>query len=149
MARIHDMVLLALLLVPAAQASTLYKSVGPNGTIMFSDMPPGPDARIVEQREIRPSTGTWSASGPPNGFDLAEQLIDSDAALARANAQLDQAERALAEARRVTFTPREGLKMISTARPTLADEERIENCKRGVKIARQQLMELLRERRRG
>ena len=148
MARIRDMVLLALLLTPAAQASMLYKSIGPNGTVMFSDIPPGPEARIVEQREIRPSTG-WSASGPANGFDLAEQLIDSDAVLARANAQLDQAERALAEARRVTFAPREGLKMISTARPTLADEERIENCKRGVKVARQQLMELLRERRRG
>ena len=148
MARIPHLVLLALLLAPAVQASTLYKSIGPNGTVMFSDMPPGPDARIVEQREIRPSTGTWSASGPGNGFDLAEQLIDSDAALARANAQVDQAERALAESRRVTFTPREGLK-ISTPRLTMADEERIENCKRGVKVARQQLMELLRERRRG
>jgi hypothetical protein len=148
MARIPHLVLLVLLLAPAAQASTLYKSIGANGTVMFSDMPPGPDARIVEQREIRPSTGTWSSSGPGSGFDLAEQLIDSDAALARANSQVDQAERALAEARRVTFTPREGLK-ISSPRLKPADEERIETCKRGVKIARQQLMELLRDRQRG
>src|SRR5689334_5833221 len=31
--------LLALAVLPA-QAATLYKSIGPNGTVMFSDMPP-------------------------------------------------------------------------------------------------------------
>ena len=81
-------------------------------------------------------------------FDIAAQLIDSDAVLARANAQVDQAERALAEARRVTLQPREGLR-ISSPRLSRQDEERIEYCKRGVKIARQQLMEILRERQRG
>ena len=133
-----------------ANGATLYKSIGPNGTIMFSDMPPTGDARLVEQREIgsQTSNGGYISSGPGNGFDVAAQLIDSDAVLARANAQVDQAERALAEARRDTLQPREGLR-IASQRLSREQQEHIEYCKRGVKIARQQLIEILRERQRG
>ena len=130
-----------------AQAGMLYKSVDANGTVMFSDVPPSGDARIIEQRQI-PSYGGGSESPAANGFDLAEQLIDADASIARASAQVDQAEHALALARRNTWSPRDGLGVAPT-RGTLADQERIEFFKRGVLAARQQLMELLRERRRG
>jgi hypothetical protein len=137
-----------LAIAPMPQAGVLYKSVDANGTVMFSDVPPPNDARIIEQRPI-PSFGSGSeSSGAANGFDLAQELIDSDAAVARASAQVDQAEHALALARRNTWSPRDGLGVAPT-RGTLADQERIEFFKRGVLAARQQLMELLRERRRG
>ena len=138
---------LALVLAPAAHAATLYKSIGPNGTIMFSDMPPSGDAKLVEQREIGASGFPSSTPGGATGFDLAQQLIEGDGAIARASAQVDQAEHELALARRGTWSPRDGLVVEPTkAKPT--DVERIEYYKRGLQIARAQLMDLLRERKR-
>lgn len=136
--------LLAALAASPAGAAMLYKSVGPNGTIMFSDVPPPADARIVEQRPIgaagSPATGTSRS-----GFQDISQLIDSDAALARANAQVDLAEHSLAEARRGIWSPRDGLNLAGRAL-NRGDVERIEYYKRGVVAARQNLMELLRDR---
>lgn len=126
------------------QAGMLYKSVGPNGTIMFSDVPPPGDARILEQRSV--SSGAEGSVAPAGvGLDLATQLIDSDAALARANSQVDMAEHALALARRNVWAPGDGLKLASR-RASRSDEERIEFYKRNVLAARQSLMEHLRDR---
>jgi hypothetical protein len=139
---------LILVLAPAAQAAMLYKSIGPNGTVMFSDMPPSGDAKLVEQREIgSPSVSPSSGSGLA-GFDLAAQLVDADAAVARASAQVDQAEHALAEARRGTWSPRDGIGVQPT-KTSPQDLVRIDYFQKGVKIARQQLLDVLRERKRG
>ena len=131
-----------------AQAGMLYKSVGPNGTIMFSDVPPAGDARIVEQRVI-PSYGSagTTANGAPITVVAASplQLLDADEAVQRANAQLDQAEHELALARRGTWSPHEGLRL-ATTRPSLSDAERVESQKRNLRAARQYLVELIRER---
>ena len=133
-----------LALVPAAHAATLYKSIGPNGTLMFSDMPPSGDATLLEQREIGSARPQDSAAGAPT--DLS-QLIDADAVVARASAQVDLAEHALAEARRGTWSPRDGIGVAPT-KTTPRDLERIDYFQKGVKIARQQLLDVLRERRR-
>lgn len=130
-------------LAAPADAGILYKSVGPNGTIMFSDVPPGGDARILEQRPLSPGSSSTPAPSA-NGGDLV-QLIDSDAALSRANMQFDLAERALAVARRDMWAQGDGLKLVSR-RASRSDEERIEFYKRNVVAARQALMEILRER---
>jgi hypothetical protein len=136
--------LLAALAAGPVGAATLYKSIGPDGTIMFSDVPPPADARIVEQRQI--GSSGYTTPGPAQGaFQDITQLIDSDAALARANAQVDLAEHSLAEARRGTWSPRDGLNLAGRAL-TRGDVERIEYYKRGVVAARQNLMELLRDR---
>ena len=133
--------LLAGIFVPA-QAGMLYKSIGPNGTVMFSDTPPAGDARIVEQRVI----GALSSGSPVTlGAASPLQLIDSDEAVQRANAQVDQAEHELALARRSTWSAHEGLRLAST-RPTMSDTERVEFYKRNLRSARQYLVELLRER---
>jgi hypothetical protein len=133
--------LLTGIFVPA-HAGMLYKSIGPNGTVIFSDMPPGGDARIVEQRVI----GTTSNGSPVTiGAASPLQLIDSDEAVQRANAQVDQAEHELALARRGTWSAHEGLRLVST-RPTMSDIERVEFYKRNLRSARQYLAELLRER---
>ena len=136
---------LLLMAASAAQAAMLYKSVGPNGTIMFSDMPPSGDARLLEERQIgSPSPSGTYTTGP---MDLG-QLIDGDAVIARASAQVDQAEHALAEARRGTWSARDGIGVEPT-KTTPKDLERIDYFQKGVKIARQQLMDVLRERKRG
>ena len=136
--------LLAALAASPVDAAVLYKSIGPNGTIMFSDVPPPADARIVEQRKIWAS-GYSNPDTSQGEFQDITQLIDSDAALARANAQVDLAEHALAQARRGTWSPRDGLNL-SARVLTRGDVERIEHYKRGVVAARQNLMELLRDR---
>lgn len=137
--------ILVLALLPAtAGGAALYKSIAPNGTVTFSDMPPAGDARIVEQRMV--PEGRAAEAGMPRVIGGAEPLLDVDGAIARANAQVDLAEHALAVARRELWSPREGLRLASR-RMTRADEERVEFYKKNLRIARQQLMDLLRERR--
>ena len=118
--RLLAIVLTSALALPAS-AGGLYKSVSADGAILFSDTPPS-DARIVAQR-----------------------LAESDVAVARADAQVDLAEHALALARQGLWSPRDGLRLVA-ARMKQGDEERVAFYKKGVQIARQQLMDLLRER---
>ena len=136
------------LLPLAAQANVLYKSVDAKGTVTFSDVPPDTGARILETRQIGssglPSVQPATPPSMPMGDPLSE--LEQDAALARANAQLDQAERALAMARRDLWSPREGLRLVDS-RMTSMDEARVEFFKRNVAAARHYLLDLLRERR--
>ena len=131
-------------LVSPAHADMLYKSIGANGTIMFSNLPPADDARILEQRPLSPGDGR--SGGPAaTGIDFAAQFTDSDAALARANALFDLAEHSLALARRNIWAPGDGLKLASR-QASRTDDGRIEFYKRNVLAARHSLMELLRDR---
>lgn len=149
--------LLALALVAAAvpaAANTLYKSVDSTGTVMFSDTPPPEGARILEERVIGAPSSSYALAAPDgssqiNGLEQAFALIDADAALAAANARVDMAERALAQARGVA--PRtEGLRLprltpVSSV-SNAANSDHVEFCKRDLKIARQALMDVLRAR---
>lgn len=138
--------ILVLALLPATAAgAVLYKSIAPNGTVTFSDVPPAGNARLVEQRAIPDGRGA-DAGMPRVVGGSPEALLDADGAIARANSQVDLAEHALALARRELWSPREGLRLASR-RMTRADEERVDFYKKNLRIARQQLMELLRERR--
>jgi hypothetical protein len=65
--------------------------------------------------------------------------------VARADAQVDLAEHALALARQGLWSPRDGLRMVAV-RMNQGDEERVAFYKKGVQIARQQLVDLLRAR---
>ena len=129
--------------VMPSNAGMLYKSVGANGTIIFSDVPPPSDARVLEQRRM-PGSGSTSASPTRGGMPIYE-FPEFDADIARANAQLDLAEHALAVARQGLWSPRDGLR-IAAARMTPGDEDRVEFYKKGVQVARQQLLDSLRER---
>lgn len=134
--------LLASIIALPAASGVLYKSIGANGTVIFSDVPPPSDARIVEQLRI-PDSGS---SGAPSTVGMpVYEFPEYDAALARANEQVDIAEHALAISRRGLWSPRDGLQMVG-ARMTQADEARVEFFKKDVKIVCQQLMDLLRER---
>ena len=138
--------ILALVACAPAIAGVLYKSVDANGTLMFSDVPPAGNARILEMRVSAPRSPEPGAPIIGNGLNEATQMIDSDAALVQANARVDMAERALAVARRELWSPRDGLSLVSSRRDSLS-EERVQLCKRDLLVARQALMELLRERR--
>lgn len=139
--RLVAAVLASAIALPAA-SGVLYKSIDANGTIIFSDVPPPSDARFVEQRRI-PDSGS---SGAPSAVGMpVYEFPEYDAALARANEQVDLAEHAFAISRQGLWSLRDGLRMAG-ARMTQADEARVEFFKKDVKIARQQLMDLLRER---
>jgi hypothetical protein len=129
----------------AAPGAVLYKSVAANGTVEFSDLVPE-KGRNVERIRI-PDTPT---SGAPvtvaTGPSSEEQLRETDAAVARANAQLDLAEHALAEARRSVVNDSESLRMVST-RMSRADSDRLAFYKKDVLLARAQLLEVLKEKR--
>ena len=134
---------LALAATPVG-AGTLYKSVGPDGVIQFSDVPPGDAAKLIEQRSIESLTSVTAAAHPA-GVVNAAQLLEADAAVARANEQVDMAEHALALARRSMWSELEGLKM-APRRVSATDVGRVEFYKRGVLVARQNLLDVLRER---
>lgn len=143
---------LALALLPAAAAgSVLYKSVDANGIVTFSDTPPQDGSRVLEQRPL-PSSHPAPAPSAQYGMPMpgpvpAEQMLDFDAAIAGANAKVDEAERALAQARRdLSLTKDIGVRLHPT-RLASEDDQRLESYRNNVKIARRHLMELLRERR--
>ena len=142
-------VLLAAAFAAPASASVLYKSVDANGTVTFSDVPPPEGTRILEQRAFGTASGAAAYSAPASratatGLEEAFQMLDYDKALAEANARVDMAERGLAIARAAhATTSRPGL---VRATLTLADHERVAFYKRDLKIARQQLMDVLRSR---
>jgi hypothetical protein len=134
-------IMLASALALPASAGGLYKSVDADGAIVFSDVPPPSDARIVAQVRMGGTTGMATAPGMPY-YEFAE----SDGAVARANARVDLAEHGLALARQGLWSPHDGLRL-AAARMTQGDKERVAFYKKGVQVARQQLMDLLRERR--
>jgi hypothetical protein len=144
--------LLAALALPAG-ANTLYKSVDASGTVMFSDVPPPSGARILEERALPSSPPqdataglpqSSTASTPVAGLEQVYGLMDSDKALAEANARVDQAERGLAMARNGASSRLEGLRLASTR--NTADNERIEFYKRDLRLARRALVDLIKAR---
>lgn len=132
-----------------AHATVLYKSVAPNGVVMFSDTPPE-DADRVERIPM-------TFSGPSNGYTAAgaptvqvaasrfDELKSFDQAVAEANARVDQAEAALAAARRSSLSPLEGLRLASS-RADVETSNRVELARRDVLLARQSLLETLKAR---
>ena len=136
-----------------AGATILYKSVSANGVIQFSDTPPE-NARVVEMRPIAgpPAAGSAFASGGSGLLEAFENPLqtvadgtENDAALARANAQVDLAEHALALARRDLWHQLEGLRLDGGAR-SRTDGERIEFYRKNLAAARANLVAVLRQR---
>ena len=136
-------------LAPAfAHPGTLYKSVDANGVVIFSDTPPA-GARIIEEKVLASSsTGApqVASAGPVTAFVNAEQMLLIDPEIAHANGNVDLAERELAAARRALCPLFEGARLKPT-RLSLDDDARLEPYRRNLKIARQQLAEVLRDRR--
>jgi hypothetical protein len=138
---------LVLAVAMPAGAGVLYKSIAPDGSVMFSDMPPQQGvARLVETRIFNDRGAAQQPRNATIAMADTERLLTTDEAIARANAQLDQAEHDLAVARRDTWSPRDGIGMTPT-RFTVADEQRVRVYRTAALAARQALMDLIRERR--
>jgi len=124
----------------------LYKSVGPDGKVTFSDTP-ADGARTVELLKI--PGASVSTDGNPMIASTAPteaELRERDAAISRASAEVDLAEHALASARRSAWST-DLVSMSSTARMSRTDHERIEFYKKNVLAARQNLLQVLQRRR--
>lgn len=130
-----------------APAAVLYKSIGPNGVIQFSDQPPERgQAQLVQEIRMKDTAPGASDAVVASGPSHEEQLRDADEALQRANAQVDLAEHALAEVRRVALPTSDPMRLQS-ARVSRAEAERIDFYKRNVILARQNLLEVLQQKR--
>ena len=128
-------------LVPAS-AGVLYKSVDRNGRTTFSDVPV--DGAVTVQR-IESSESAKPAVGNDNGLVYLALADVNNEAVARANAQVDLAEHALAEARRTLVADEDPLALGSTRR-SRTDLQRLDFYKRDVLEARKALMRALQQR---
>jgi hypothetical protein len=134
-----------------AQATVLYKSIGPNGVIQFSDTPPETGV-VVEERIVDASSDGAPTMGVIDGLPLpgfenplelaADNGLALDDALAQANAQVDLAEHALALARSSSWTRHEGLRLQGSQR-TQSDAARVAFYERNLESARANLLALL------
>jgi hypothetical protein len=125
-----------------ARAAVLYKSVSPEGVVEFSDLPPDKN-RIVDRIKLKDDAVAMTGAPQVVAGPGSEPLLDTEGAVARASGQLDLAEHALALARQPFSATGDPLRL-NGLRPARGDVERIEFFKRGVIVARQNLMDALR-----
>jgi len=130
-----------------ASATVLYKSISPTGVVQFSDVPPSDRSVVLEARSVSASRAPAVVASdlPPregNLSGLPYVIEDGSAALARANAQLDLAEHALAEALRSMGSTLEDMRLRSRASAASGDA-RVDFFRRNVQAARENLMNVL------
>ena len=132
-------------------AAVLYKTVDEKGVIMFSDLPPTPGAdakRIVIPEAPSAVPGTAHSADATAAETLTEERIRSgDESVQRASLQVDMAEHALAVARRPLWQPVDLMKL-DGGRMSPGDNDRIAYYQKNLRIAKQQLADLLRSKRR-
>ena len=141
MARVVRAAPLLLAIALSAHAAVLYKSVSPAGVVEFSDVPPAGN-RVVDTIPMKDDGLIAQAPLQPAPSAAPEPLRENDGAVARASAQLDLAEHALALARQKFAVTNDPLQ-ISMPKPGRSDVERIEFFKHGVIVARQNLLETI------
>ena len=144
--RLHHFALplavVALALALPAPSSVLYRSIGRDGTVTFSDAPID-NAVTVQRIEMSDSGNPAVAAAPtPQRSALADALDES---IARANAKVDLAEHALALARQAIAISADPL-LIGVPRLSRDEAQRIEFFKRDVRDARRELMYALQRR---
>ena len=139
-------------LAPPASAAVLYKSVDSNGVVQFSDLPP---EKGVEAKKIVVPETSSAVPGALRSPEVVasvprstqEHALASDEAVQRASMQVDMAEHALAVARRPLWEIADAANL-AAPRMTNADRERVDFYRKSLKVAQQQLADLLRTRQR-
>lgn len=140
-------IILATLCLPAG-AAVLYKSVDEKGVVMFSDLPPdkGTEAKrlvVPESAAAVPGAIRSADATPLAPTTRVEETYLGDEAVQRASLQVDMAEHALAVARRPLWEVADPMKLAGP-KMTRADQERVDYYQKNLKIAKQQLADLLR-----
>lgn len=141
--------------VPAVAAATIYKVRMPDGSILFTDSVP-PGGKVVEEREsipaprpaarpspaparapakAEPSAGTPSGSGAPATLDAAlAEISDAERSLAAARRQLEEGREPLPGERIGTarggsrLTPEYESRIAGLERNVAAAEERVKRA---------------------
>jgi hypothetical protein len=140
---------LAALAAPAG-AAVLYKSIDASGVVQFSDLPPdkGVEAtKIVVPESTSAVPGATRSAGVVAAPAPREPVLLTDEAVQRASMQVDMAEHALAVARRPLWEVADPMKLVG-ARMTSADRDRVDFYQKNLKVAKQQLADLLRTKQR-
>lgn len=144
--RVALAIILAWAAMPCA-ATVLYKSVDEKGVITFSDLPPdrGVDAKriVVPESSAAVPGAMRPADVVATGPTFAGQAYLGDEAVQRASLQVDLAEHALAVARRPLWEVADPMKLARPQR-TRADQDRVDYYQKNLKVAKQQLADLLR-----
>jgi hypothetical protein len=141
--------LAATTLVAPARGAVLYKSVDEKGVIQFSDLPP--DKGVDVKKIVVPETtaAVPGAMRPAEVIAAApvreEQIRFGDEGVQRASMQVDLAEHALAVARRPLWEIADPMKL-EGPRLTRGDRDRLDYYRKNLKIAQQQLADVLRSR---
>jgi len=145
------MVIAGVAVLPSASAAVLYKSVDQKGVVTFSDVPPAPGAdvkRILVPEESSSVPGALRSADAALPDTLTEERIRaSDEAVQKASLQVDMAEHALAVARRPMWAPADLMKLAGP-RMSRADRDRISYYRKNLRVAQQQLSDLMRSKRR-
>lgn len=132
-------------------AAVLYKTVDEKGVITFSDLPPAPGAdakRIVVPETPSAGPGAVHSADATAPETLTEERIrSSDESVQRASLEVDMAEHALAVARRPLWNPVDLMKL-EGVRLSRTDNDRIAYYRKNLRVAQQQLSDLLRTKRR-
>jgi len=132
-------------------AAVLYKTVDEKGVVMFSDLPPAPGAdakRIVVSQDSAAVPGAMRSADAALPEAMTEERIRAgDEAVQRASLQVDMAEHALAVARRPLWQPVDLMKL-DGGRMSPGDNDRIAYYQKNLRIAKHQLADLLRSKRR-
>lgn len=129
-------ILIVACLSAGAQAQAIYRSVMPDGKIVFGDKP-APGARESKPVVLRPSNSAMP--GPTSGGDPSARQQNLDAATSEANAaqqNLERAKAALQAGREPTADERIGTK--TGTRTTDAYDQRIRALEQDVANAQKQ-----------
>ena len=128
-----------LLVYASTAGAVLYKSIDRDGRVTFSDVPIDGAVTIQRIESSDSAKRPVGADAAPVYLALAEL---NDEAVALANAKVDMAEHALAEARRLTLGEADPL-ALGTTRLSRTDAQRLEVYKRDVADARKNLLRAL------
>ena len=130
--------------VSAHAHAQIFKSTDREGRVTFSDVPV---QGAVNVQRIATSDGAKPGVGEAgNGPQYLALLDGYDEMVRLANAKVDLAERALAEARRSIVGSHDPLVLAGGPQPSDADRQRIEFYKRDVATARRNLARILQQR---
>jgi hypothetical protein len=124
-------------LCAAAQAQTVYRSVMPDGKIVFGDKP-APGAKEAKPMVLRPAN--VSSPGPTSGGGASPRQQNLESATGDVNAaqqNFDRARNALESGREPTADERLGTK--TGSRTTEAYDQRIKALEQDVAAAQKQL----------
>ena len=136
-------ILLALALAsPAANAQGMYRSVMPDGKIVYSDKPP-PGAKESTKLNLAPlniATPQQAPDAPPPAHPADGAPVDKAANLAAARHKLEAAQKALAEGREQREGDRIGVAKGSSASSRLSESylDRVKALEDNVAAAQQQ-----------